>query len=275
MLIRHGLIVSNIGSYSDPGTVAKLARLAEASGWEFLFVWDHLGYVWDAPTADPWITLTAVAMSTRHLRIGTAVTPVARYRPQRLALTLTSLARLSNNRLILGAGLGGVPGEFAAFGESADPAERAGKLDEGLELVSELLSGREIEYRGRYFKADGISLAPIPTRPIPIFIGGNSKASLIRAAHWNGWIADSPDAVEMTVEPADIERSIGTIRDHREANGQFEVAVQGYSNPDDTDLVMAYKSAGATMWLEAIHDIRGSLEEMTERIKAGPASAFG
>ena len=74
--MRYGLCVANIGSYADPRNAARLAVAAEASSWEAFFLWDHLGFVWDGDTGDPWIVLAAVAAATSRLLVGTAVTPV-------------------------------------------------------------------------------------------------------------------------------------------------------------------------------------------------------
>src|SRR5918999_3313016 len=83
--VRYAICVANIGTYSDPRVTARLAATAEEAGWDAVFVWDHLAFVWGPPAADPWITLAAVAGSTSRVRIGPAVTPVARRRPQVLA----------------------------------------------------------------------------------------------------------------------------------------------------------------------------------------------
>lgn len=269
--MRHGVIVANIGNYSEPATVVELAKIAEFSGWEALLIWDHLGFVWDAPSCDPWVTLTAVATSTSKLLLGTGVTPLARYRPQRLAMTTSTLSRLCPAGLVLGVGLGGVPGEFSAFGESGDLRERAGRLDEGLTVLSELWSGEEVNHRGRYYTVDGVTLAPTPTEPIPVWVGGNATAAIKRAAAWDGWFADSTDAIEMTLDPADFAKGVETVLAQRDRDGPMDIIVQGYSGPADRELVDAYRQAGATWWMEAIHDIRGSLPEMMDRVRTGPA----
>ena len=118
--MRYGLNVCTLGEYADPRLVVDVAGAAEEAGWESLFVWDHLGFAWGVPSGDPWVTLSAVAQATSRLRIGTGVTPLARRRPQVVANTVACLDRLSGGRVVLGAGLGGVPVEFAAFGESDD-----------------------------------------------------------------------------------------------------------------------------------------------------------
>src|SRR3989442_1424314 len=67
--VRYGICLANIGTYSDPRAAVALAQLAETNGWDGLFVWDHLAFVWGPPAADPWVTLGAIASSTSQLRI--------------------------------------------------------------------------------------------------------------------------------------------------------------------------------------------------------------
>ena len=105
--MRYGIVMSNLDDYADPRLAIRLAQAAEEAGWEAFFVWDHLGFVWGSASSDPWITLSAVAVSTTHLKLGTAITPLARRRPQVVANTLGSLDLLSGGRMIFGTGLGG------------------------------------------------------------------------------------------------------------------------------------------------------------------------
>jgi alkanesulfonate monooxygenase SsuD/methylene tetrahydromethanopterin reductase-like flavin-dependent oxidoreductase (luciferase family) len=116
-LMRYGIVTANLGEYADPRLAIRLARAAEEAGWEAFFVWDHLGFVWGSASSDPWISLSAVAVSTTHLRLGTAITPLARRRPQVVANALGSLDLLSDGRTMFGAELGGMTQEFSAFGE--------------------------------------------------------------------------------------------------------------------------------------------------------------
>src|SRR5215210_9105950 len=105
--MRYGICLANIGTYSDPRAAVRVARVAETAGWESVFVWDHLAFVWGPPSADPWVTLAAVASATSGLTLGTAVTPLPRRRPQVVAQQLATLERLNGGRVVLGAGLGG------------------------------------------------------------------------------------------------------------------------------------------------------------------------
>jgi alkanesulfonate monooxygenase SsuD/methylene tetrahydromethanopterin reductase-like flavin-dependent oxidoreductase (luciferase family) len=273
--MRYGIVMSNLDEYADPRLAIRLARAAEEAGWEAFFVWDHLGFVWGSPSSDPWITLSAVAVSTNHLKLGTAITPLARRRPQVVANALGSLDLLSGGRMIFGAGLGGVTEEYTVFGETGAAKERARMLDEGLAVLDRLWSGEMVTHHGQHYDVEKVSLAPLPfQRPrIPIWIGGESPPALRRAARWDGWLAPatSPDGTPiMDKDPGRIAEMVAEIRRHRTTDTPFAVAVDGYSEPGDPTLPHAYQMAGATWWLESIHGMRGPLDEMIARVEAGP-----
>jgi probable F420-dependent oxidoreductase len=268
--VRYGICLANIGTYADPRASVRVARAAEQYGWEGVFVWDHLAFVWGPPAADPWVTLSAIACATSRIRLGTSVTPVARRRPQVLAQAVATLDVLSGGRFVFGAGLGGTDSEFAAFGEPTDARVRAEKLDEGLELLRRLWSGEEVTHHGAHYDVDGVTLAPLPVQdPLPIWIGGNRAASIRRAARWDGWLADSADPTGMTLSAADVGARIETIRAARIADGPFEVGVLGQT---DRAEAAGYADAGATWWLENLHDRRGTPEEILAIVAAGPPS---
>ncbi len=262
--MRYGICLANIGTYSDPTVPVRLAQAADASGWDGVFIWDHLAFAWGPPAADPWTVLAAIAISTEHVRLGPAVTPVARRRPHVLAHQVATLDNLSGGRVTFGAGLGGSTSEFGKFGEPTDAKVRAAMLDEGLELLPRLWSGEEVTHRGEHYTVEGVTLAPTPLQErLPIWIGGNRPASLRRAARWDGWLADGADPTGMTLSPDDIARSIATIG----RSDQYDVAVLGESDRMDPT---AYANAGATWWLENLHDKRGALDEVLALVQKGP-----
>ncbi len=265
--MRYGLLVANIGSYADPRHVVRVAQAAEAAGWDALLLWDHLGFVWGPPAADPWVTLAAVAASTSRIRIGTGVTPVPRRRPHVLAHSVATLDALSGGRTIFGAGLGGVPSEFSAFGEDTELQTRWERLEEGLGLLERLWSGERVTHRGPHYTIDDVRLAPLPARPPSIWVGGNSGRARRLAARFDGWFADtsSPDA--MTVSPEELAGLIPTA-----APTEFDVVVHGYS---DRVELPAYADAGATWWLEDLHDMRASADELLALVESGPPKADG
>jgi len=262
--VRFGICLANIGTYSDPRVGVRVAQAAEAAGWDGVFTWDHLAFVWDAPAADPWIVLSAVAASTSQVRIGTAVTPVARRRPHVLAHEVATLDRLSGGRVIFGAGLGGSAAEFGNFGEPTDAKVRAEMLDEGLDVMKQLWSGRPVTHHGKHYTVEDVTLAPEPVQShVPVWIGGNRPPSLRRAARWDGWLADSAAPTGEMLSPDDVARSIEMIG----RGDGFDVAVLGESHRADP---APYEDAGATWWLENLHDTRGSIDEVVALVSAGP-----
>ena len=273
--MHYGIVVSNMDAYSDPRKAVRLAQAAEVAGWEGFFVWDHLGFVWDAPSADPWVVLSAAAASTERVKIGTDISPLARRRPHVIANTLATLDILGGGRVVFGTGLGGVLREFTAFGDVGEAKERASMLDEGLAVLDKLMSGEEVMHHGEHYTVEGVTLAPLPVqRPrVPVWIGGEAKPALRRAARWDGWLASATPldgAIEMSKSPEQIAEMTAEIKLHRTSNAPFDVAMDGYSDPEDPTLPQAYAAAGATWWLESIRSSRGTPDEMLRRIEAGP-----
>ena len=120
--MNFGIDVPNHGEYSDPIVLLELAQMTEDAGWDGFFIWDHIVKSFDnrLPVADPWVVLSAVAVRTSRVRIGTMVTPIARRRPWKLAKETVTLDHLSQGRLILGIGLGArSQAEFGVFGDES------------------------------------------------------------------------------------------------------------------------------------------------------------
>ncbi|MFN2194669.1 MAG: LLM class flavin-dependent oxidoreductase [Anaerolineales bacterium] len=272
--MKYGVEIVPFGTYADPRKIVQVAHAAEAAGWDGIFLWDHLAFTWGVPAADPWVSLSAVAQATNRLRLGVNITPLPRRRPQILATTLAGLDLLSAGRVTFGTGLGGVPLEFTAFGEREDAGTRAAMLDEGLVVLDGLLRGQEVQHQGRFYTVNGVCLSPLPLqkpRP-PIWIGGESKPALRRAAKWDGWVVSSVnEAAKMIKTPEEMAASWAYIRSFRDQITGFDITMSGVSEPGDDDLTRAYAQAGVTWWLESIFDLRGSMEKMLERIYAGPA----
>jgi alkanesulfonate monooxygenase SsuD/methylene tetrahydromethanopterin reductase-like flavin-dependent oxidoreductase (luciferase family) len=198
--MRRGLFVAPFDVLADPGLIGDLAADAEVAGWDALFVWDHLRYRSPVTAiADPWICCAAIAMRTTRLRFGPMVTPLPRRRPQVLARQAASLALLSGDRLVLGFGIGDDwAGEFSGFGDEADPTARGRMLDEGLAVLTGLLSGEPVEHEGEAFATRGVRFLPAPTNPIPIWIAGRApnRAPLRRAQRFDGYFpiqVESPE----------------------------------------------------------------------------------
>lgn len=269
--MHFGIEIVPFGEYSDPRKVIELAQAADEARWEGLAVWDHL--LMPYGTGDPWVMLAGAAATTRRLKLVTGVAALPRYRPETLARMLAGLDLLSEGRAVLGAGAGAITEEFTLFGGPGERRARAGMLDEGLEVLSRLWSGEAVEFHGEHYSVEGAALVPQPVqRPrIPVWIGGESRAALRRAARWDGWIIGIIDETgQFTRSPEKLAEEVAYIRSQRSVDGPFDVAVDGISEPGEGGGAREYADAGATWWFEALYGMRGSHEEMLERVKAGP-----
>lgn len=262
--MRFGIQLCTLGAFADPRETVRVAVAAEEAGWEALLVWDHLAWASSgAPSADPWVTLGACAAATSRILLGTAVTPLPRRRPQMVAQQLATLSLASGGRVVFGAGLGGPREEFERFGEDGEPRVRAERLDEGLALVSRLLAGERVRHRGAHYVADDVTLAPLPARRIPFWIGGMSPRALRRAARWDGWLGDTSDRERNVTTPAEIAERVAALR-AAGAGPEFDVCFIGYSLQAD---LASYAAAGVTWWIENVHGAPG---DVLRRVALGP-----
>jgi alkanesulfonate monooxygenase SsuD/methylene tetrahydromethanopterin reductase-like flavin-dependent oxidoreductase (luciferase family) len=279
--VRFGVSVANFAEYSDPRVVAGCARLAEDSGWDGLFVWDHVTFVkaWRVAVGDPWILLTAAALATDRICLGPLVTPLARRRPSKLARETVTLDRLSGGRLILGVGLGApIDDEYATFGEPTDARVLAERLDEGLDVLNALWSGQVVHHRGKHYVADDVAFQPTPAQEprIPIWVGCQwpHRAPLVRASRWDGVVPLFPGEAEELRDPTKSElRDLLTFIEQRRGTlHEFDIVVGGETNesPEQGARVAALGANGATWWLEWLTPRRGPLDEIRRRIELGP-----
>ncbi|HZC73701.1 MAG TPA: LLM class flavin-dependent oxidoreductase [Jatrophihabitans sp.] len=278
--------IPNFGDFADARTVAEVASAAEAAGWDALFVWDHVVHVKEKrrgqPFGDPWMLLTAAALATSRLRLGTLVTPVARRRPEQLARQVATLDALSGGRVIFGAGLGGpIEDEFASFGDTTDSVVLAERLDEGLELLSRYWSGEMVDHDGRHYRVRQTALLPATVqrpRP-PVWIAGYwpNRRPMRRAARWEGAVplftsarhgqAPAPDEVR------DLAAYIAQQRGDR-AEDAFDIVVGGVSEPSTAAAQLKpLQEAGATWWDERQEQATSDhyrAEPVLRRVEAGP-----
>jgi alkanesulfonate monooxygenase SsuD/methylene tetrahydromethanopterin reductase-like flavin-dependent oxidoreductase (luciferase family) len=285
--MRFAVDVPNFGDFADPRVVADLARRAEEAGWDGLFVWDHVTHRKELrrAIADPWVLLTAAALATERIRLGTMITPVARRRVSKLAREVTTLDRLTGGRMVLGVGLGApIPDEFGSFGESTDPKDLAARLDEGLTVLNLLWSGEPVTFRGEHVVVEDVVFLPTPVqRPrVPIWVGGEwpARAPMRRAARWDGAIPLLlPDRGREPLQPdaATVREIHGFLTSRRAKAGlggePFDLVMSGTSPAAPAaaaDLVGPLADAGATWWVECIWDDLERAEPMVRRVDQGP-----
>jgi alkanesulfonate monooxygenase SsuD/methylene tetrahydromethanopterin reductase-like flavin-dependent oxidoreductase (luciferase family) len=261
--MRFGLYLPNFGAFGDARLLADLAQDAERHGWDGFFIWDHVAAS-RLPHVDPWVALSAIALRTRRLRIGTTVTPLPRRRPWKLAREAVSVDRLSGGRLTLGVGSGGsAPGEWDDLGEETDPKTRGAMLDEALEILVGLWSGKRFSYAGAHYTVKEAQFLPTPLQQprIPIWVGGvwPHKPPLRRAARWDGAFPLF-QAEEMAEELAQLEEMVRFCRCQGSPEAGWDVVCMGVTPEEDraaaAEMVRQWAERGATWWLECITPLR-------------------
>ncbi len=206
----------------ETGPLLALAERAEALGYHSVWVGNSL---LARPRHDPLTLLAAVAARTRKVTLGTAVFLPALRNPVVLAHQLATLDRISEGRLVLGAGIAtdvaNIRAEFAAAGVPFEG--RVGRMMEGLRLARALWSGEPVDWQGRWPVAGGV-LGPTPHRPggPPIWLAGSVGPALERAGrHFDGWFANEPDLARWTGQWAEVQR---VVRDGGRDPARFAAA---------------------------------------------------
>ena len=270
--LRYGLYLPAFGPFGDPAVLVDLALRAEASGWDGVFLWDHL--VHDAlPIADPWTTLGAIAQATRDLRFGPMVTPLPRRRPWVVARHASALSRLSGGRLILGTGLGSDEfGDLSRFGEPTRLPTLSAMYDEGLEVVRGVWSGRPFRHDGQHYHVtlgEGVS----DPHPIPVWVASLTSHPRVmrRAAGCDGIF---PIRENRILAPDEVAGLLTELRRAGLPEGRaFDIAVAGNASPAWQEPVTAdlagLTQAGMTWWMESLIHF-DPLELSLEIVDAGP-----
>jgi alkanesulfonate monooxygenase SsuD/methylene tetrahydromethanopterin reductase-like flavin-dependent oxidoreductase (luciferase family) len=279
--VKYGLDLSAVGACGEPSTMVELARLAEASGWDGIFLEDYV-FFYDPGVAayDPWATLSAIAVATSTLTLGTSVTPLVRRRVWKLAAEAITVDRLSGGRLVLGVGLGDAGSkDFGGVGELADAKQRAIALDEGLDVLAALWSGDPVTYHGRFVSVDDVRLVARPVqRPrIPIWVGGCAAlpGPRQRALRWDGsCLYGAPPPRWTDLSPTDV---IALKEDARcRGKDSYTVAVGGRARRKDIDAEIEYvtslAAAGTDWWNEHIPP-QTSPDDARALIAGGPIRA--
>jgi len=288
--MRYGIYLPNFGPFGSAAAMAQLAAEAEAAGWDGFFIWDHVAG-WRQPFVDPWVALTAAAMATKSIRLGTTVTPLPRRRPAKLARETASVDVLSGGRLVLGVGIGGGGAEWEGLGEETDPRVRGAMLDEGLDVVTGLWRDGPFSYAGTHYTIGQADFLPKPVQSprIPIWVGGiwPAKPPFRRMARWDGMFPLVAQADTEAEELAQFRDAVSYVLRRRESETGFDVVAVGETPADDPaqgqETVAKYASVGATWWLEGIASYRFGIglnepispERLRARVLAGPPCSPG
>ena len=268
--MKYGFITPNFGYCADVRVLADLAHEAEGGGWDGFFIWDHLQFGDVASGADPGVALTAMAMersgfawAAGHARASTHRQARPRDRDARPSLEWASRAG-SRSRLAAAP-------EYTAFGDEGDPKTRAAKLDEGLEVLTGLWSGRPVNHQEPTI---GSGARPRAARAAAAHPGVDRRyvarqEATASCGPLDGVAPIVPNIHEgQRIDPSDFRDLVGYIEQQRTSSEPFDVVQFGQTKgAGDTATVGAYAEAGATWWLDAAWP---TLEATRERLRKGP-----
>jgi probable F420-dependent oxidoreductase len=226
-------------SMIDPSFFAPLARAAEEAGFDSMVVPDSICYpehadsvypfnpdgtrkfLEDKPFLEPFSLIPALGVVTERIRFITFVLKLPVRHPVLVAKQATSTAVLTGNRLVLGVGTSPWREDYQVL--DVDWASRGPRMDEAIAIVRGLAAGGYFEHHGKIFDLPPVKIAPVPSAPIPVLIGGHSDAALSRAARLgDGWLHGGGD-------PAELPGLLARLGEHRRRAGTagrpFEVHV--------------------------------------------------
>jgi len=181
--------------------IVEVATAADRLGYEFVSAQDHpvipeasrhmIGPRW----YDALSTLSFVAGMTKRVRLLTSVVVLPYRDPFSIAKAMATLDVLSRGRAIFGVGVGHLKAEFDALG--VPYAERGARTDEYLQIIKRLWAEESVTFKGRFYQCERMVLAPKPVqRPLPVWVGGNSRAAAQRA----GALADGFNPFQVSAD---------------------------------------------------------------------------
>lgn len=228
--MRVGAKLRNYGRGVSMRSVVAEARRAEAAGFDSVWLSDHLAmpettrsrypygpggvvsWAADEPWLEPVVLLSALALATEQVSLGTAVLVLPLREPLHLAKQLGCVQQLSGGRVVLGVGDGWLREELELLG--VDFERRRERTDVALTTLAAAWSGAVVDQReGR---AHRYRVEPRPVPPPRILLGGASASVLDRVgANSYGWLplAEGADAVEL------VGRGVQAILERRAAAG--------------------------------------------------------
>lgn len=273
-------------AFADPDELFALARAADDSGWHGITVSDHIAYFrdlrapypytpdgkpgWQPETSwpDPWVTIGALATTTRNLQFMSNIYVAPMRDVVTVAKVSSTAAVLSGNRVAVGVAPGWCEEEFELTGQQF--VSRGKRLDEMIPALRALWSGDWTSFDGAHVRFPELKISPVPSAPMTIYVGGDTSVALRRAARLaDGWLGTlyKPDEAEAKV--AELK---GYLRDQGREDDDFEIVLSLLAR-DDHALYRHMESIGVTgiihaPWLLAQPtDGQSALAARTEAIR--------
>ena len=278
--LHVGVYLANYDTYADPAFILEVAQCAATTGWDGIFLYDHV-VLESYPTIDSWTTLAAVAASVPALTIGVLLAIPARRHLGVLAQQAATLHKIAGERLVIGLGTG-EDQDFEAFGASIDLKTRAAYVQLALELLPQLWAGQTVSgsYRASAHpddpatascQLDGVRTGPPLARSPRVWLGGSHRndAAMRRASQADGiFPIYVPWDPQRPLAPAEFARLVAVAKKHR-GSRPLETATTGISPAG-----AMRRAAGAfdelDWWLELMTPELRSRAAVLERVSAGP-----
>lgn len=251
---------------SNAEMVRTIARTLERLGIDGALMSEHPApssqWLRNDPAAhdclDPFTALACLAASSERLKVFSNLVVLPYRNPFLTAKAAATLQILSDNRLILGVGVGYLKDEFDALGVPF--SERGALTDEALETIRLAWSGEPVVKQGRHFDARGIESRPVPNPPPPIWVGGGSDKAVERAARWgDGWVpyfsvpTNDPvvrkSAVVSMAHFGEKAARLASLREEQGRTGHFDIAVAPPFRPKEAS------EANARRFLDEVHQL--------------------
>jgi len=214
--MQFGIVLHVSAAYANWDTFSTIAKEAEQLGYDSVWVSDHF----ISPNGRPhgletWTVLSALASSTRRIRLGTYVLCNQFRHPSLLARMVSTLDDISRGRLELGIGAGWSRDEHTTFGFGWDKhSTRIKRLRETIEITKKLWTENHVSYDGEHFQLKDATLEPKPyQKPYPtVWVGGNSEAiRKVVAEVGDGWIPVLPSPKQLADGVMEISKTMERI----------------------------------------------------------------
>jgi F420-dependent oxidoreductase-like protein len=210
-----------------PQLLALWQAADEIDVFESAWNWDHfypLAPPYDGPNFEGWTMLAALAQATSRIRLGSMVNGMHHRHPAITANMAATLDHISSGRFELGMGAGWNFMESDAYGlELGELRDRSDRLEEGIEVIIQLLSQQHTTHKGRFFELTEALCEPKPIQNrIPIVIGGTGRRRTLRTAakyadHWDATLLE---------QPSDFTELDGVLREHCEQVGRDQSEIR-------------------------------------------------
>ncbi|MFP3899581.1 MAG: TIGR03619 family F420-dependent LLM class oxidoreductase [Acidimicrobiia bacterium] len=269
--------------YSHASDWLAIARCAESVGFDAVALSDHVVYpdklessypysddgrpVFGpvTPWPDVWVTTGALAAVTERLRFITNVYVLPARNPFVVAKAVGTAAFLSGDRVQLGVGAGWMREEFDHLEQSF--RRRGARMEEQIEVLRTLWRGGMVEHHGEFYDFDRVQMAPVPARPVPVLIGGQSDVALRRAARiGDGWIGTQYRLDELR---GYVERLQAFRREAGTEGRPFEIVAAVNDKVPSPEVCAELEGMGVTMLITSAWLMAGrSWASLDENVRA-------